>query len=55
LLEEKLFLEQKVSEELRNQAVEYSKLSEAQKIYKDNEKEIDDLTEKKKIAQAFLA
>lgn len=55
LAEEKLFLEQKVSEELRNQAVEYSKLSEAQKIYKDNEKEIDDLTEKKKIAQAFLA
>lgn len=55
LLEEKLFLEQKVSEELRNQAVEYSKLSEAQKIYQDNEKEIADLTEKKKIAQAFLS
>lgn len=54
LSDEKLFIEGKVSAEIRNQAVEYSKLSEAQKIVKDNEQKITDLKEKQSIAQALI-
>jgi hypothetical protein len=55
LIEEKAFIEGKVSAELRTQAVEYSKLSEAQQIYKNNQKEISDLTERQSINTALLA
>jgi hypothetical protein len=39
---------------LLDQAVAYSQLNDAQKIYKDNQQEIADLTERKSIDTALL-
>lgn len=54
LLQEKAFIEWKVTKELLDQAVAYSQLNDAQKIYKDNQQEIADLTERKSIDTALL-
>lgn len=55
LLEEKAFLEWKVSQELRDQAVAYSNLSQAQQIYADNQQQIADLQQRQSIDKAFLS
>lgn len=44
-----------MTKELLDQAVAYSQLNEAQQIYKDNQKEVASLTERKSIDTAFVA